>query len=83
MYQVVSVRKFADAYARSDAGVAQTEALLKPFKCTVESDRALAWTKFALTGMLLLIFLDPCAIHGALTLSPALTVGSVCVMNER
>ena len=51
MYQIVSVRQFADAYARSDAGVAQTEALLKPFKCTKESDKALAWTKFALSGM--------------------------------
>ncbi len=50
LYRVVSVRKFADAYARSDAGVAQTEALLKPFNCTEESDKALAWTKFALTG---------------------------------
>lgn len=50
MYRPVSVREFADAYARSEAGLAQTEALLKPFKRTKESDRALSWTKFALTG---------------------------------
>ena len=61
-YRFVPAREFAEAFARSEAGAAQAEALSQPFQQTALSDAGLTWTKHALSGAPLsaILYLSAC-----------------------
>jgi hypothetical protein len=51
LYRYMPAREFAQAYRHSAAGEAQIRALRSEFQPCGDADSALAWTKYALTGM--------------------------------
>ena len=56
-YRFVPVSKFAAAFTRSKAGASQAAMLAEPFQVSQDADKALAWTKHALTGLHLPVLL--------------------------